>query len=126
MEWGLKETIGATGTAIGTGANNTNIIIAAQGATSINYAAGLARSYNGGGFNNWFLPSIDELNQMYVNRVSINGTATVNGGAIFSSRYYSSTERDSENAWAQDFGNGIQQEYNRKYLKLYVRAIRAF
>ena len=43
-------TTGATGTAIGTGADNTTTIISVQGATETSYAAGLARAYTGGGY----------------------------------------------------------------------------
>ena len=55
----------ATDTAIGTGEENTIAIIDAQGGIATSYAAGVARSYRGGGFDDWFLPSKDELNQMY-------------------------------------------------------------
>jgi hypothetical protein len=70
IQWynGTYTTTGATATAIGTGLANTNTIIANQGATSTNYAAGLARAYTGGEYTDWFLPSKDELKKLYRNK----------------------------------------------------------
>ena len=119
IQWGNNDDIvtGATGTAIGTGLTNTNAIIAAQGEVQTDYAAGLARAYNGGGYNDWFLPSKDELNLLYENKTAIGG---------FGEDYYwSSTEVDSNGAWTQFFGNGYQGSYN-KNITNYVRAVRAF
>jgi hypothetical protein len=117
---------GATATGIGTGAANTTAIIAAQGATETNYAAGLARAYTGGGFTDWFLPSKDELNLMYINKAAINTTITANGGAIFTTNFYwSSTEYNFGNAWRQDFDNGGQND-DTKNDTYDVRAVRAF
>ena len=106
---------GATGTAIGTGLANTNAIIAAQGSGI--YAASKARDYNGGGYTDWFLPSKDELNQLYENKTAIGGFAD--------DYYWSSTENDSSFAWCQDFYFGYQL-YNVKSDTNYVRAVRAF
>ena len=90
---GSYDTTGATGTAIGTGSANTTAIIAVQDATETSYAAGLARAYTGGGHTDWFLPSKDELNKMYLKRGDINTTAVANGGSDFSTNFYwSSTE----------------------------------
>ncbi len=55
-----------TGTAIGTGSANTAAIIAAQG--SGNYAASICKAYNGGGYTDWYLPSIKELYELYYNQ----------------------------------------------------------
>jgi hypothetical protein len=125
---GSYTTTGATATGIGTGAANTTAIIASQGATETNYAAGLARAYTGGGYTDWFLPSKDELNEMYINKAAINTTTTANGGAVFANNYYwSSTENDfgNSNAWDQNFTNGLQYG-TIKYATEYVRAVRAF
>ncbi len=92
-------TTGATGTAIGTGTTNTDVIIAMQGAPETSYAAGLARAYTGGGFYDWFLPSRGELMAMYDNKATIDATATANGGAVFDWYYWSSTEYDDTRAW---------------------------
>ena len=120
IRWGPYIATGATGTAIGTGLSNTNAIITSQGATATSYAAGLARAYKGGGYTDWYLPSKDELNKLYLNRVAIGGFV-----GYF---YWSSTDADNYViAWNQDFTNGNQNAwYNSKSNFFYVRAIRAF
>ena len=110
-------TTGATGTAIGTGLSNTNTIITSQGATSTSYAAGLARAHNGGGYTDWYLPSKDELNKLYLNRIAIGGFA--------GNYYWSSTEYDFDYAWYQYFTVGYRGNSAKNYSN-YVRAIRAF
>ena len=70
-----------------------------------------------GGYSDWYLPSKDELNKLYINRVAIGGFAN--------NAYWSSTENDNFNAWLQDFFNG-GQDYNGKFSTYYVRAVRAF
>ena len=119
-------TTGATGTAIGTGLANTNTIISSQGATSTSYAAGLARAHTGGGYTDWYLPSKDELNKLYLNRIAIG---VVNNSTI-GNVYWSSTERDDISAWSQDFYDGSPYAGNQlnygKTFTFYVRAIRAF
>jgi surface protein len=117
IQWSAAPIVtGATGTAIGTGLTNTNAIIAAQGSGS--YAASIARDYNGGGYTDWFLPSKDELNQLYVNSAAIGGFTGIFG-------YWSSTEDDYGSAWGQNFNNGGQASGD-KYGFAYVRAVRAF
>jgi hypothetical protein len=113
----------ANGTAIGTGLANTNRIITSQGAVSTSYAAGLARAYNGGGYNDWYLPSKNELNKLYLNKTAIGG---------FSSGEYSSSSEETNaypdyDVWRQRFSDGYQLsgDYGKQKL-LYVRAIRSF
>src|SRR5665648_41943 len=128
IQWynGRYITTGASGTALGTGFANTNTIISIQGATTTSYAAGLARSYNGGGYTDWYLPSRDELNKLWINRVKIGG---------FSYYYYWSSSEYSTYwyhayystyyAWYQYFGNGAQRtRYKANTYR--VRAVRAF
>jgi hypothetical protein len=109
---------GATGTAIGTGKSNTNTIITSQGTVYASYAAGLAKSYNGGGYTDWYLPSIDELNKLYLNSASIGGFTTW-------SPYWSSSEQSNNAAytllWETDY-NG----YNGKDGLFLVRLVRSF
>ncbi|MGK0255041.1 MAG: hypothetical protein ACI9OE_002559 [Mariniflexile sp.] len=83
-------------------------------------AAKAARSYG----EEWFLPSIQELNKMYVNK---NTLEAVEGFDAFSSYYWSSTEGNYNAAWAKDFNLVLG---NRQYVKaspnVSVRAVRAF
>jgi hypothetical protein len=125
--------ISSTSIAIGAGSSNTDIIINA----AINdywgnhddpttYAAGMARAYTGGGYTDWFLPSKDELIKMYLNKTTINTTATENGGSSFAeSYYYSSSALNGEDAWVVRFTDGIQTGYGKAY-PLPIRAVRAF
>ena len=124
---GSFDTTGATGTVIGTGATNTTTIIREQGPTETSYAAGLARAYTGGGHTDWFLPSKDELNKMYLNKATINTIAAANSGSDFSTNsYWSSTEIDNYNAWYQVFGAGGQGASWKSDPVGSVRAVRAF
>ncbi len=123
--WGGRGTLvgsGAQGTAIGTGAANTQAIVAEYGDTEpdagrADYAAKLAADLDHGGYDDWFLPSKDELNQMYLQRVVIGGFA--------SAGYWSSSELNANGAWLQYFGGGSQND-DRKNFDPRVRAVRAF
>ena len=110
-------TTGATATALGTGLANTDAIIANQGIVATSYAAGLARAYNGGGYTDWYLPSKDELNKLYIAKAFVGGFST--------GYYWSSSEISSTSAWYQNFGNGYQGS-NGKSNTAGVRAVRAF
>jgi hypothetical protein len=70
------------------------------------------------GFSDWYLPSREELNKMYINRAAI-------GGFMLTS-YRSSTESDGSLAWSHDFGKGRVWGTNNKTTLFSVRAIRAF
>ena len=128
IQWsnGTNVTTGATGIAVGTGSANTDAIITEQGAPETSYAAGLARAYTGGGYTDWYLPSKDELDKMYLNRATINTTAAANSGSNFSTNsYWSSTEYDTSNAWRRSF-NFDNRNYVPKLATSSVRAVRAF
>lgn len=125
-EWGCSgtEITGADGSAIGTGAQNTIDIIA--GCSTVGIAADICANLSLNGYDDWFLPSKDELNEMYKNKSTINTTAGANGGSSFTSAYYwSSTEGGSYSAWTQNFSNGNQSIINKSNTA-YVRAVRAF
>jgi hypothetical protein len=104
------------GAEIGDGVTNTNGILSDCSAAP---AALAARSLGA----DWFLPSINELNEMYIHKTTLEA---VDGFAPFSSVYWSSTEFDSNDAWLQVFGDGSQLEYHKHYTESSVRAIRAF
>ena len=126
IQWGSTTTAtGASGTAIGRGLANTNTIIASEG-NSGNYAAKLCADYSvivgGVTYDDWYLPSKDELNKLYINRTAIGGFAS---GGIEGDFYWSSSEFDSLAAWDQEFNVGSQTTPIKGY-PTYVRAIRAF
>lgn len=113
-----------TNTGIGTGKKNTINIIAAShpgGSVSIsNCAAKACANYSTGTTKagEWYLPSEDELNLIYVNLVKT--------GVIKSDlRHWSSSQSYSYNAWVQRFSDG-HQDYYLKYYDYCVRAVRAF
>jgi hypothetical protein len=107
--------VGTTGTALGTGQTNTTAIINQDGCTS--GAAWLCNDLTEGGYNDWYLPSKDELNKLYLNRVVIGG---------FDDYYYwGSSEFSASNAWAQFFSTGDQPNGLKGNNSL-VRAVRSF
>jgi hypothetical protein len=113
----------ATGTALGTGMINTNTIVSKQGAGT--YAAKLCYDLVLGGYSDWYLPSKDELNKLFINKDKIGGFNT-----ILNSWYWSSSECDQMDAWAQAFpssrgdGNCVIKFINDP--GWCVRAVRSF
>jgi len=119
-DWGCigSPILGADGLAVGTGAQNT--IDIENGCTTSGTAADICSNLILGGFSDWFLPSIEELETMYLNIGSVS-----NIGNFVSTKYWSSSEKDDIYAWNWEFSSGYQ-DYNSKTSNKYVRAIRAF
>ena len=86
--------------------------------TTGDYAARLCDIHLAGGYDDWFLPSRYELNQMYLNL-----QAQSVGG--FSGYYWSSSEEGHLSAWLQSFSTGNQYDYG-KYNDVNIRPARAF
>ena len=128
VEWGCYGTNipGASGTAIGTGYQNTLDIINA-GCISINgssTAAAICTNLTLGGYSDWFLPSKDELNAMYLNIGQ--GSPLGNLGSFSTNYYWSSTEYDFERACNQALGIGYQANGYKLSSSTNVRSVRAF
>ena len=106
-----------SGSEIGDGSDNTDKIIGAKCMSSdgSDIAAKLCRDKG----EEWFLPSIKELDLMYTNLHSKGH------GGFAADWYWSSTEVDDYNPWVQNFLNGGQSP-NNKYNDNAVRAVRAF
>ena len=137
--------LGADGTAIGSGYQNSLDIVAQAGNVAATSAAVEARAYRGpNNLTDWHLPSKDELNQMckwqrgqaWVSDATIcNNSGTLNSGrgaSGFSTGpqpwYWSSSELGADpdtNAEAQNFNFG-NQFVNNKAGTLFVRPVRAF
>ena len=108
---------GATESGMWSGLANSDLIITMQGATATDYAAGLARACDDGGYTDWFLPTTGALQRLYMNRAAIGG--------FTAARYWSSSEYSSVAATAIDFTDGshyntLKDNVNR------VRAVREF
>ena len=117
----------AIGTAIGTGKSNTATIVYEFFGIGIgNYAAKICDDLVLEGYNDWFLPSKDELELVYQSRELIGG---------FSQTTYWSSSADAYNsggyypefkyAWNQNFISGSQSTSGKDNIYR-VRAIREF
>ncbi len=115
-KWGIGNISMTTGTAIGTGQANTTAIVAAQANNS--FAANVCDQLAVNGYSDWFLPSKDELNLLYLQKTVVGGFAP--------NAYWSSSAVSSTGAWMQDFNTGSQASYGVSTAALKFRAVRAF
>jgi hypothetical protein len=107
----------------------SNMIVSQNGHT--NSAAKLCLDLVSNGYNDWYLPSIEELYQLWANRYAvIKGLSTIPGAiTINGSTYWSSYEYNSAGAYYMSFLLGAQVHVgsiNKSTSTLSVRAIRAF
>ena len=118
-QWGcVGATIsGADGTTIGTGNQNTIDIM--NGCNTASIAARLCGDLVLGGYSDWYLPSRDELNQLYINYLAI-GSFNVVG------YYWSSTECSNYAAWNLGFIDGFWSNGEKSGNGYDVRAVRTF
>lgn len=120
VKWGGYGTYLGTQSEIGIGQSNTNIIVNWLNSHSeTGCAAQLCDSLTYGGYSDWFMPSYDELRQMYEN-LKLFGL----GG--FVNDYYSSSSEINENeVWGLVFTSGIGAVIGKND-GVWVRAIRKF
>ncbi len=132
VQWwnGSHVVTGATGQSLGTGSSNTEKIINAQGDGS--YAAKICADLVLNGYDDWFLPNINELHKLYLARDEVDMYKDPFRQAVF---YWTSTEK---NQWLSyyivfDSGlygsaadNGSVKSYDKNKSFFRVRAIRLF
>lgn len=131
-QWGCQGTaVGGTSVALGAGRKNTELVLAFHNALPNFYnnptlchpanngtvAARVTLDFNLGGFNDWFMPSLEEMNYLYDNRDLIGGFSTV--------EYWSSCESNAANACVMSFVTG-EQLSKPKSEERRVRVIRFF
>lgn len=119
-----------TSSNVGTGKANTTALVAAMGSkayvkygsdtttTTEDYAARLCDTLVIGAYDDWFLPSKDELYLMYLNLMA-NELGDLNGPT-----YWSSSEFNANDAWGQQNNGG--QPNNGKANEGGIRPVRAF
>ena len=141
LKWGCSGTVtNANGLAIGTGAQNTADIDAVCSDTGVDCAADfiLGNNINGNnykGYNDWFLPSYDELIEIY-NAVGPGASGTNTAGDSLTNianlitdgtPYWSSTELIAAHTLALSVQMNDGSTYNHpKNISVYFRAVRTF
>tara|TARA_Y100000589_G_scaffold329363_1_gene375665 strand:- start:1310 stop:1993 length:684 start_codon:yes stop_codon:yes gene_type:complete len=133
FEWGCYDVnvIGAEGIAIGSGYQNSIEILnndcelysPEEGEITASQAAD---AYENEGYSDWYLPSKDELYEMYI--TIGNGGPDGNIGGFSNGWYWSSSEHNqdvNDLAWGMSFYNNNMDHY-AKYSKGKVRPIRSF
>jgi len=120
--WGCEgTTVGTTATAIGTGAANTAALVTA----GCSAAAQIAAEAEINGYEDWFLPSREELKAMH-DALAI-GTNFHDEHGLATMSYASSSELNSNSAIAIDFaGGGSQVNVHKTLATVVVRPVRAF
>jgi hypothetical protein len=110
--------VGVGDKALGAGNTNTNKIVTAYGRS--NYAAKLCYDLVLNGYDDWYLPSLFELEMLYINRAAV-------GGFVETDLYWSSSEYDKDSAWYFYFIDDGGANYDgTKNDTRPVRAVRAF
>lgn len=116
------EAIETTSPELGTGQENTTQIVTKVEERSC--AAKVCVDYKNpdtgtGEYSDWFLPSLDELSKLYLNKTAIGG--------FENDKYWSSTESGTSRAYTVHFGTGEQDDVSSYKLEKYrVRAVRYF
>ena len=127
----VTTTVGTTGSAIGDGRANTNLIAAACTSGAGQDAVDYALTLDSVTYADWFLPSQDELNELCLfAKVTRPGTSTCGSGSlksgfVASGLYWSSTEFLTTSGFGQVLTLG-DSELSGKNFPAYVRVVRTF
>ena len=117
-QWGCQgTTVGRSNRELGSGYENTETAIAATDCMDSDKAPRICWDTDTAGYTDWFLPSEDELNELYQNKDTLGGFP-----AVF---YWSSRETSFRYARSRGFGNGVHRHDGKSY-NLRIRAVRGF
>jgi len=126
--WSNKDTlaIGPAAQSVWNGAANVSAVITQRGHSLS--AALLCKNYAGGGFHDWYLPSVSELNLLFDNRDKIKkALGKASGHLLGQYIYWTSTELSASNAFVfATYGGPTNNWVFSKYSPLHIRAIRSF
>ena len=125
-KWGCfrRAIPGARGTAVGTGKQNTQDMLAA--CSERGTAADLCANYSLNGIQGWYLPSRDELALMYRHLKATNVGDFRDAGMTDNCEYWTSSQVTADMAHHIDFADLGRQHYDDKDFPRRVRAIRSF
>jgi hypothetical protein len=117
--------IGPSAQSLWDGLTNSNAIVGQAGFT--NGAAKTCLDLILQDKNDWYLPSIQELNKLWSNYLEVSKTLSQTSGATLlqTGLYWSSTEYGDSSAWGFKFTSGTADGYS-KTNPYYVRAVRKF
>jgi hypothetical protein len=115
--------IGAGAQSTWDGLSNSNAIVGQ--ALHTDSAAKLCLDSTADGQTDWYLPSVDEMLKLRVNRFEVAQGLELASGTNLASTYWTSTEFNSTNAYLIDFST-LDINSNTKGLGYKVRAIRKF
>ena len=118
--------VGSTAQSSWNGLGNSNAIVAQAGHTYS--AAKLCLDLVSGEYDDWYLPSIKELQLLYNSQLDINRSFSLIGGATELNNngfYWSSSEYDAYHALGLYLPNGFNYDVYKGHT-YYVRAVRAF
>ena len=120
--WGCQGVnISGTLNAVGTGSANTALIVA--GCATAGISARICDELTLNGYSDLFLPSLDDLTEMYT-KLKVNGF-----GNFANQRYWSSTQDfddPANKALTIDFNNGTLHAHNKSQTNRHTRAMRRF
>jgi len=124
---GTGDAVRLTGNEIGKGKANTQSMLNICNSG----AANIASEYFGGGKSDWFLPSLEELNQLCkFARGQTQGIGNCKpSGSLkqgFSNYYWSSSEVDAKYAWDRFFNIGNSNLSNKDFDGNSIRPLRSF
>jgi hypothetical protein len=119
-EWGCygQNLFGNFSNFVGFGQSNTNLIVNGCGTRPI--AASVCSDLALDGYDDWFLPSPDELSLMYSN------LRTQGIGNFNNTQYWSSSQHGADKAWSLNMPTGDLRNNENKGVQFKVRAVRAF
>ena len=116
VSWGeMGVEVGASGSAVGTGMENTSAIAQQSG----DYAAKMVAEAEINGYSDWFLPSLGEIDEMYERLFRRQM------GDLAREGYWTSTERNPDRAMIRNFDTAGQIS-GQKMHENRIRPIRAF
>lgn len=125
IDWGCDGTfVGGTSTDIGTGKENTDAILA-NGCAGPGTPVQIATDADINGYDDWFLPSRDELSAIYANLFNLGANFHSTYG-FANLTYTSSSELDATGSWGVAFGTGTDVQNSKTGATIAVRPVRRF